>query len=101
MTDKPTEQREAAVADGSLEGTTFVRGITARLGRTAEGWICPRCGRVNAPHIDQCSCEPPVRINPLPVFPQPIYPQPCPYPQPYYPPYSPGWPWNPNTIIYG
>ena len=22
-----------------------------------EGWICPRCGKVNAPFIEQCTCE--------------------------------------------
>jgi len=22
-----------------------------------EGWICPRCGRVNAPFIGQCTCK--------------------------------------------
>ena len=22
-----------------------------------EGWICPRCGKVNAPFIAQCTCE--------------------------------------------
>lgn len=22
-----------------------------------EGWICPRCGKVNAPFIDQCTCK--------------------------------------------
>ena len=22
-----------------------------------EGWICPRCGKVNAPFVDQCSCN--------------------------------------------
>lgn len=21
------------------------------------GWICPRCGRVNAPSITQCNCK--------------------------------------------
>lgn len=22
-----------------------------------EGWICPRCGKVNAPFIEQCTCN--------------------------------------------
>ena len=22
-----------------------------------EGWICPRCGKVNAPFMPQCDCE--------------------------------------------
>lgn len=24
---------------------------------TQEGWICPRCGKVNAPWVMQCSCN--------------------------------------------
>lgn len=24
----------------------------------AQPWICPRCRTVNAPHVDQCSCDP-------------------------------------------
>ncbi len=23
-----------------------------------EGWICPRCGKVNAPFIESCDCKP-------------------------------------------
>ena len=23
-----------------------------------EGWLCPRCGRINAPFIDHCECKP-------------------------------------------
>ena len=23
-----------------------------------EGWVCPRCGRVNAPWLPNCSCNP-------------------------------------------
>lgn len=23
-----------------------------------EGWICPRCGKVNAPFIPSCDCKP-------------------------------------------
>ena len=22
-----------------------------------EGWICPRCGKVNAPFVEQCACN--------------------------------------------
>ena len=22
-----------------------------------EGWICPRCDKVNAPFIEQCTCK--------------------------------------------
>lgn len=22
-----------------------------------EGWICPRCGKVNAPFVKQCNCD--------------------------------------------
>lgn len=23
-----------------------------------EGWICPRCGKVNAPFVGSCDCKP-------------------------------------------
>lgn len=31
---------------------------------TQEGWICPRCGKVNAPWVMQCSCNSNTQILP-------------------------------------
>ena len=28
-----------------------------------EGWICPRCGRVNAPFAMQCNCRPSIQSD--------------------------------------
>lgn len=28
-----------------------------------QGWICPKCGRVNAPHADHCPCSEPGNTN--------------------------------------
>ena len=32
--------------------------------RNPEGWICPRCGKVNAPWVMQCSCNRDTQILP-------------------------------------
>ena len=29
-----------------------------------EGWICPRCGKVNAPWVMQCSCNMDTQVLP-------------------------------------
>lgn len=28
-----------------------------------EGWICPRCGKVNAPFIASCDCKPDIPVS--------------------------------------
>ena len=42
---------------------------------TYKGWVCPRCGRVNAPWVSQCNCGGNVfiKINTLPT----TTPSPC------------------------
>ena len=30
-----------------------------------EGWLCPRCGSINAPFIDQCTCKSNIKEEPL------------------------------------
>lgn len=29
----------------------------------AQGWVCPKCGRVNAPWIGCCSCQSQIKAN--------------------------------------
>ena len=29
-----------------------------------EGWICPRCGKINAPWVMQCSCNRDTQVLP-------------------------------------
>ena len=47
-----------------------------------EGWVCPKCGKVNAPWKESCDC---VEIVKNPYHEYPAYPE---YPvPPWYPPY--------------
>ena len=74
------------------------------------GWICPRCGKVHAPSVKECSCSPAPRRSPIPVdydlleetpwcsklrsTSTPAYP---PYPRPM----TPSWrTWQPWTTIW-
>lgn len=48
------------------------------------GWVCPKCGKVNAPWKESCDC---VQVSPNIIY---YYPQPWnPYINPL--PYTPTW----------
>lgn len=50
----------------------------------AQGWECPRCRAVNAPHVSRCACSPGLGFAPVPY---------APYEPPAQPwsPFEPGW----------
>lgn len=31
--------------------------------RAQQGWQCPRCGRINAPWVESCSCQMPTYVT--------------------------------------
>jgi len=64
------------------------------------GWICTRCNKSNAPHVNSCDCSPAYAG----AYPYPVQPY-----QPYnpiqpYQPYQPGlptWPWYSTITVSG
>lgn len=55
--------------------TTFTSPTTFTLMLARAAWTCPRCQRVNAPHVDQCSCAAPTPATlPSPLLPFPTLP---------------------------
>lgn len=53
---------------------------------TNMGWECPRCHKINAPTVQQCTCVP-----------SGYYPY-YPYPWPYYPYWGKLYPWGNYTV---
>lgn len=49
---------------------TFNSPIDIGIVGEPKGWICPRCGRANAPWVSQCGCNamPWVKVNTSPAF---------------------------------
>lgn len=39
-----------------MDNTTTSTSYTINYGRY--GWVCPLCGRANAPWVNQCPCKP-------------------------------------------
>jgi len=61
------------------------------------GWICVRCSKSNAPHVNSCDCSPVQQAIPYypyaPILPYNPYP-----PNPYTIPYNP-YPWDYTITI--
>lgn len=56
-------------------GTSGGGSAPTRVEPRRDPWFCPRCSRMNAPHVDQCSCPPLSPGGPI-AMPSPFYPAP-------------------------
>ena len=48
---------------GCLDGAVTRKGFCeshagSRVRKSQQGWLCPRCQAINAPHVVRCECRP-------------------------------------------
>ena len=50
----------APLMTGDVDGMCIsCRSLGLTIVPTSNGWLCPRCQTVNAPHVLKCDCPPP------------------------------------------
>lgn len=78
LASETTSQR---VSINTTIGTGTVASNSASNSNLQYGWICPKCGKVNAPWKDSCNCylnipyTPPNTPSPTPFNPMPSWPK--------------------------
>jgi predicted RNA-binding Zn-ribbon protein involved in translation (DUF1610 family) len=76
--------------------TTTCGNPTQSTSTMPTGWVCPKCGKVNAPWVASCDCKAQIVYVSYPVYVPPYTPYYPTYPYtPYYP--SPTWIITNNT----
>ena len=79
--DDKQETLASTITPQTTTTTTTVGTGTIASGSMQYGWICPICGKVNAPWKDYCNCylnipyTPPNTPTPMPLNPTPSWPQ--------------------------
>lgn len=64
----------------------------AMMNNMPTGWRCPRCNKINGPHVNSCDCVSTQQYGSTQYIPFPVYPTPI-------MPYSPPWPWDYTVTI--
>lgn len=49
---------ESSTGTSTSTSTTASQWQTYNRYKAERGWLCPRCGRINAPWVRQCDCSP-------------------------------------------